>query len=196
MDNETLSAYNRDPDHYCQSWLEQPTPEEIYSSVRAHFQIGGDTADVGCGSGRDVDWLNRHGYPCVGFDASDGLLAAAAQLFPAYEFRYSLLPALDNIPNESFVNILCETVLMHLPTEEQAAAFGNLLRILKPGGILRASWRAAAGMPGGRDKNGRLYATVDADSLLVTAPAKLLEKGVSRSVSGAEICYVILRKEK
>ena len=45
------------------------------------FQNGlnpdGYLVDIGCGSGREVAWLNASGFPAAGFDASEGLLAEA-----------------------------------------------------------------------------------------------------------------------
>ena len=36
---------------------------------------------IGCGSGREVAWLNATGFPAVGFDASEGLLKEACQRY-------------------------------------------------------------------------------------------------------------------
>jgi len=41
------------------------------AAIVARFFIrSGVTADIGCGSGREVAWLNANGFPAVGFDAS------------------------------------------------------------------------------------------------------------------------------
>src|SRR5580704_4350632 len=149
MDELTLAAYDTDAKKYCRDWLDQPPPVEIHTSIRLHFRPGGATADIGCGCGREVDWLNRHGWPCTGFEPSAGLRAEAMRLYPAYEFLAGSLPALDGIPDNCFDNVLCETVLMHLPGGAQLAALDSLLRILRQSGVLRLSWRA------GKDGNTR-----------------------------------------
>ena len=62
--------------------------------------------------GRDVDWLNRNGYPCSGIDASGALVDAARRLFPAWRFEQGSLPELAHVPAESYCNVVCETVIM------------------------------------------------------------------------------------
>lgn len=47
-------------------------PVRMYALVETFFTRGKPTADIGCGSGRDTDHLQRQGYPATGFDASEG----------------------------------------------------------------------------------------------------------------------------
>jgi SAM-dependent methyltransferase len=196
MDQLTLAAYDADPRKYSRDWLEQPDPEEIHASVRGYFRPGGATADIGSGCGREVDWLNRHGWPSTGYEPSAGLRAEAMRLFPAYNFVDQSLPALAGIPAGHFDNVLCETVLMHLPAGEQLPAIDNLLRILRPGGVLRLSWRA--GKDGNtRDAAGRLYEPVDGDAVKTRMEengAILLDQGARSGASGALIHYVLANK--
>ncbi|TRX17611.1 class I SAM-dependent methyltransferase [Trinickia caryophylli] len=70
-------------------------------------------------------------------DAAEGLLAQAAADFPSLVFRRAELPALDAIPNDSFDNVPCGTVVMHLPPDEITQACRRLYEILKPKGMLR-----------------------------------------------------------
>ncbi|KJC36690.1 SAM-dependent methyltransferase, partial [Bradyrhizobium sp. LTSP849] len=140
MDDTTLSAYNRDAKAFADDWAAQPAPIDMHNVVDRFF-IPGPTADVGCGSGRDAAWLGARGYPTVGFDASEGLLAEARSRHPQIEFKRAVLPALDGIPEASFTNVLCETVIMHLEPEAIAPAVARLLAILVPGGVLYLSWR-------------------------------------------------------
>ena len=132
-DRETLAAYDAFAADYADGWLGQAPPTDLQDAVRTHFRSGaegGFTADIGCGSGRDVDWLNRHGYPCVGFDASDALLAGAQARFPDWRFERTSLPRLDEISPRTFDNVVCETVLMHLPRDAIGPAIDHLRRIL------------------------------------------------------------------
>ncbi len=165
MDDETIQAYDSRSHFYASEWLNQPEPVEIYTSVQQYFHLGLPTADIGCGSGRDVDWLNRNGFPCVGFDASQGLLAEATARFSQYPFKYAHLPRLSEIPNTSFSNVLCETVIMHLSHEEHPLALESLLRILKPGGVLNLSWRHPLDPKFLREADGRLYEIIAKNSL-------------------------------
>ncbi len=102
-DAQTLAAYAAHAASYVEDWLSQPPPVDLQDTVRQWFRSGADggtTADVGCGGGRDVDWLDRHGYPCLGYDASDALLAEARRRFPACTFVRAELPSLDPIADD------------------------------------------------------------------------------------------------
>jgi SAM-dependent methyltransferase len=156
MDADTLGIYDANAVQYCEEWLGQPTPADMQRLWKQFFELGAASADIGSGSGRDVDWLNRHGYPCVGYDASSGLLSEARKRFPKWRFEQAALPLLEGLDASSYHNVVCETVLMHLPVGEVPAAVRSLLRLLVPGGTLYLSWRVSEGMDT-RDAAGRLY---------------------------------------
>jgi len=194
MDAKTLAAYDAAAAGYAQDWHAQPPPSDIHGLIRRFFQPG-TTADIGCGSGRDVAWLDANGFAAVGYDASEGLLAQARARYPALKFERAELPALAGIAENSFDNVLCETVIMHLAHADIALAVRRLIAILKAGGILYLSWRVT-GDSDQRDRDGRLYAAFDRDLVLWTlAPETILlnEEAVSAS-SGKIIHRVVARK--
>ena len=82
MDRATLAAYDNDAAAFAKDWHEQPAPTDLQAIVTHFFIKGGKTADIGCGSGREVGWLDANGFPAEGFDASDGLLAQARSRYP------------------------------------------------------------------------------------------------------------------
>jgi SAM-dependent methyltransferase len=161
MDEQTIEAYSADASRFAAEWRDQPPPVDMYALLERYFTRGGKTADIGCGAGRDVAWLNDHGFPAVGYDASEGLLAQAEAEFPAMSFKLDALPGLDSIDAQAYDNVLCETVLMHLPPEEVTLACARLFDILRPGGTLYLSWRVTESASK-RDAAGRLYAEFDA----------------------------------
>jgi SAM-dependent methyltransferase len=198
IDGPTLAAYAAHALDYAEDWLSQPPPTDLQETVRRTFRgeaHDGTTADIGSGSGRDVDWLNRNGYPCVGYEPSDALRAAAAARFPSWSFFRAELPSLDGIASHAFDNVLCETVIMHLPRELIADAVTGLCRILKQGGTLYLSWRV--GDEDQRDARGRLYTAFDAT--LVHAALKnmavLLSVETISASSGKRIHTVVARSE-
>jgi SAM-dependent methyltransferase len=155
VDSATLRAYDRFSSIYADEWEDQPAPTDLQTIVKAFFRPGA-TADIGCGSGRDTAWLNANGYPTVGYDASSGLLAQARARHPGLSFRQSALPELTGINDESLTNVLCETVIMHLPALAIVPSVSRLADVLLPGGIMYLSWRATEG-DDVRDECGRLY---------------------------------------
>jgi SAM-dependent methyltransferase len=193
MDRDTLAAYDAAAAAYAREWHEQPAPADLHAIVRRWFRPG-RTADIGCGSGREVGFLAACGFDVIGYDASDALLAEARARYPGLPFERAILPELAGIPAGVFQNVLCETVIMHLPREQIAAAVRRLGALLKPGGVLYLSWRITRG-PDVRDA-GRLYTAFDAGLVrgaLEGATLLLDEQAVSVS-SGKAIHRMVAQR--
>jgi SAM-dependent methyltransferase len=194
MDRQTLDAYDHDATAFANEWETQPPPIDMYDLIRQYFDPG-LTADIGCGSGRDTNWLSKNGYTAIGFDASEGLLAAARRLHPGIEFRYAALPELNGIAHEIFSNVLCETVIMHLSVDAIERSVKRLVEILRPDGTLYLSWRVTE-KEDKRDDRERLYSAFDPTLVLrALASEKILfnDHLVSPS-SGKAIQRIIVRK--
>ncbi|HTP82552.1 MAG TPA: class I SAM-dependent methyltransferase [Alphaproteobacteria bacterium] len=195
-DRKTLDAYDRDAAGFAAEWHAQPAPTDLQALARRYFRAG-PTADIGCGSGRDTAWLHANGFPATGFDASDGLLAEARRRYPNISFRRGVLPELAGVDEGSYANVLCETVLMHLPSEAIPRSVERLVAILKPGGTLYLSWRVTEGGDI-RDKHGRLYASFDPDVVrhALTGAEALLDEQVQSASSGKSIRRIVARKRE
>jgi len=195
MDRPTLGAYDKDAAAYAKDWHEQPAPFDLHDIVARFFVPGGRTCDIGCGSGREVAWLNANGFPAEGFDASDGLLAEARGRYPALNFARAELPELAGIAASTYDNVLCETVIMHLPSALIAPSVRRMLEIAKPGGVFYLSWRVTEGTDH-RDANGRLYAAFDAQLARaeLAGAALLLDEEVVSASSGKKIHRLVARK--
>jgi SAM-dependent methyltransferase len=194
MDALTLGAYDSSPGTYAAEWDAQPTASDLHTLIERFFRPG-LTADIGCGSGRETAWLSEHGFQATGYDPSRGLLAQARQRYPSIPFAQAALPALNDIASESFTNVLCETVIMHLTADSIADSVKRLLAILEPDGTLCLSWRATEGADR-RDERGRLYAAFE-PSLVTDALASatiLHETQVRSASSGKTVCRVLARK--
>jgi SAM-dependent methyltransferase len=193
MDDKTLAAYDGAAAEFAADWHAQPPPTDLHAIVRRFFKPG-LTADIGCGSGREVAWLEANGYRAVGYDNSEGLLRAARDRYHELTFRHAALPTLADLHDDGFDNVLCETVIMHLPQDEIALAVRRLLAILKPGGILYLSWRVAPGVDQ-RDASGRLYTAFDPGIVRRELPAPLLlDEEVTSASSGKTIHRIVARK--
>ncbi len=195
MDRDTLAAYDHGAAAFAADWHSQPAPVDLHDVVTRFFIGGGRTVDIGCGSGREVAWLNANGFPADGFDASDGLLTEARTRYPSQQFARAELPALEGIAADAYDNVLCETVIMHLDRALIAPSVRRLFDIAKPGGMLYLSWRVTDGADL-RDAHGRLYAAFDASlvrSELSTATLLLDEEVISAS-SGKTIHRLVARK--
>ena len=165
------------------------------TALLRRFFRPGPTADIGCGSGRDTAWLNRNGFAAVGYDASEGLLAEARRRYPDLAFHSAALPGLTGIPDRSVVNVLCETVIMHLDPVTIPASVRRLLAILQDDGILYLSWRVTEHADR-RDANGRLYAAFDPDLVFQgLGPAEILFDEQTGSVSSGKLVRRIIARK-
>ena len=193
MDYETWEAYEQGAAGYAEEWHEQPAPKDLHAFVRRYFRPG-PTADIGCGAGRDTAWLIENGYEAVGFDPSPALLAQARQRHPDITVAEAALPELHGVPSASFVNVVCETVIMHLPTDVISASVHRLIELLVPAGTLYLTWRVTSGADR-RDERGRLYSAFD--PTLVTnalSPATLVHQSSSTSRSSGKIVHRIVAR--
>ncbi|MBR1190946.1 methyltransferase domain-containing protein [Bradyrhizobium sp. AUGA SZCCT0160] len=193
MDQKTLAAYDSDAAAFARDWHDQPAPVDLHEIVERFFVRGGSSADIGCGCGREVAWLNANGFSATGFDASEGLLAEARQRYPGLKFAHAGLPDLKGIG--TYDNVLCETVIMHLDRAQIAVAVRRLLNAVKPSGILYLSWRITDNSDL-RDSQGRLYAAFDAALVLaeLKSAALLLDEEVVSASSGKKIHRLVAKK--
>ncbi|SIT49947.1 Type 11 methyltransferase [Paraburkholderia piptadeniae] len=190
-DSATLDAYTRDAARYSREWLDQPPPDDMYALWHDHLLPMGKTADIGCGNGRDTAWLADNGYRVTGFDASEGLLEEARRLYPHIAFRTATLPSLAEI-DEQFDNVVCETVLMHLAPDAITDAVDNLVRILRPSGMLYLSWRVTEGEDR-RQPDGRLYSAFEPGLVTnaLSACVILFADDTTSASSGKRVCRII-----
>ena len=96
-------------------------PSSFLSTLATHLQTGSTVIDVGCGSGRDMLWLQNRGYHVIGLERSSGLAQLARKHtgsriieadFETYDFAdlsadaLLLIGALVHLPHPGFSNVL------------------------------------------------------------------------------------------
>ena len=98
-------------------------------------------ADVGCGPGRVAAFMAEHGLEVVGVDVSQAMLAVARSAHPHIRFEEGQL---DALPIESGVlaGAVCWYSIIYTPPDRLAEAFGELARVLMPGGYLLLGFQA------------------------------------------------------
>lgn len=119
---------------------------DIYVFDQLHkgrIEHGMRILDAGCGDGRNIFYLMRHGFDLWGVDGSAGAVAAvrrqAATLAPALDkdrFGVQPIEALS-FDDSAFDVVICSSVL-HFAQDEPHwwAMVRQLWRVLKPGGML------------------------------------------------------------
>jgi SAM-dependent methyltransferase len=97
--------------------------------------------DYGCGYGRTMEELERHGFSnLTGADISLAMIERAQHLHPTLHFTTLDTPHARTFSHAEFDAVLLFAVLTCIPVDEaQHRLIADLNRILKPGGILYIS---------------------------------------------------------
>lgn len=98
-------------------------------------------ADVGCGPGRVAAFMAEHGLEVVGVDVSQAMLAVARTAHPHIRFEEGQLDALP-IESEVLAAAVCWYSIIYTPPDRLAEAFGELKRVLMPGGYALLAFQA------------------------------------------------------
>jgi len=91
-------------------------------------------ADLGCGTGVNAVWMAESGAQVTGIDVSPGMLAEARSKPGAGSIRFIEQSLEKPLPldADAFDRVLCSLALEHV--EDLAHAFGEMRRIVRPGG--------------------------------------------------------------
>jgi SAM-dependent methyltransferase len=114
---------------------DKPMDREILR--RFAREIGAQTPvwELGCGPGNTARFLHDLGVRISGLDLSDGHIEQARRLHPGIAFRQGNMLALD-FQSASVAGILAFYAIVHFSEQQAAAAFREIFRVLRPGGLL------------------------------------------------------------
>ena len=148
--NETIEYYNRNAESFVSGTLHADM-----SDTRKRFldyvKPDGRILDAGCGSGRDSLAFLKEGYQVDAFDASEEICRLASKIlgFPVECKRF------EEITGTSIYDgIWACASLLHVSGEELPGVMCRLEKLLKPEGILYASFKKGNAE---RNKNGRFF---------------------------------------
>ncbi|HYF77684.1 MAG TPA: methyltransferase domain-containing protein [Symbiobacteriaceae bacterium] len=163
----------------------------------AFFHPGAPTADIGCGSGRNVAWLLEQKFPAIGYDASQEALRHARASYRGMVLGQSSLPDLATIPSAEYGNVLC-TALMHVGREHLITAVLNLARVLRDGGRLVLTLQGSRGAQQG-EANGRIFPEIPRGRLtllLEAAGLHVIDTQTQTDMVVPEVEWTVLLAEK
>lgn len=89
--------------------------------------------DVGCGDGRDANYMTGKGFIVTGIDLSERMLAIARKRNHNIVFKQMDIRDLS-FKDESFDGILCSFALIHVQNNEIPKTMKGFERVLKSGG--------------------------------------------------------------
>ena len=100
----------------------------------------GPICDMGCGPGQIARYLYSRGAPACGIDLSPEMVAQAQRLNPEIPFQQGDMLALTAVGDETLGGIAAFYTLIHIPREQMVRAMIELNRVLRPGGVLLATF--------------------------------------------------------
>jgi SAM-dependent methyltransferase len=149
-------------DYYCRHYRayhdETVTidPAPFLDAFARRLSPGDHVLDVGCGSGRDLLWLQQKDLVVTGFERSPGLARLAREHagcgviegdFHTYDFAPLAVDA-----------ILMTGALVHVPHDDLSDVLGNILRALNPASPRRIVYLSVKeGQGSATDNRGRLF---------------------------------------
>jgi ubiquinone/menaquinone biosynthesis C-methylase UbiE len=98
-------------------------------------------ADVGCGPGRVAAFMAERGLDVVGVDVSQAMLEIARTAHSNIRFEEGRLDALP-IETGVLAGAVCWYSIIYTPLDRLTEAFGELKRVLIPGGYLLLAFQA------------------------------------------------------
>jgi ubiquinone/menaquinone biosynthesis C-methylase UbiE len=148
---ETLRAYDLNAVDFAETWWSNRLSRQM-SDFRALVR-GPVVIDLGCGAGRDVEWLTEQGLQPVGLDLSAGMLAEGRRRLPSARLVRGDLCRLPMATAAVDGAWACSS-LVHLSHELARRALREITRVLKPGGALYLGLEGGAGGEWRMEANG------------------------------------------
>jgi SAM-dependent methyltransferase len=99
--------------------------------------------DVGCGSGRDLLWMKKHGFEVIGFERAPGLAELAREItgceiiegdYETYDFSLIQVDA-----------VLLVGVMVHVPRERFSNVFKNITSAIPDNGLVLTTLKEGSG---------------------------------------------------
>jgi SAM-dependent methyltransferase len=109
-----------------------------YDAIAAHVPVDelGAVLDFGCGCGRVTRYWRDFDGAIVGSDLSEAAIDWCREHLPFADFEVNTLEPPFGFDDESFDLVYALSVFTHLTAELQIAWRDELVRVLRPGGLL------------------------------------------------------------
>ncbi|MCR5796088.1 MAG: methyltransferase domain-containing protein [Solobacterium sp.] len=114
------------------------TDTAMQDKFLSYVKEGGHVLDLGCGSGRDAAYFMKRGYTVTAADGSEKLcrLAESHLGIPVRTMEFTELQDID-----LYDGIFASASIMHLPFDSLKQLMPALMKALKTGGVLYASFK-------------------------------------------------------
>ena len=178
MNDQTIRYYDENAEAFV-AGTENADMQECRERFLRYLKPGQKILDAGCGSGRDVISFRNAGFNVDAFDASAELCRIASEKtgIEVKQLRFEELEGADE-----YDGIWACASLLHVRSVDLPDVLRRLYKLLKPNGILYASFKYGTGE---REKDGRYFNDLTEDiccNLLIDAGFSIKELFVSQDV--------------
>ena len=118
-------------------------PYSFLNILTTHLPKGGTVIDVGCGSGRDMLWLQDRGYNVIGLERSNGLAQLAREHTGSRIFEADF--ETFNFADLAVDALLLIGALVHLPHHKFSEVLDSICLALKKPGLLLITMKQGQG---------------------------------------------------
>lgn len=172
-DKQTIEIYSQEAAKYAVRDRKERA-DGFLDPFIALMPKGAVVLDLGCGSGwAGAIMQDRHGFDVFGLDVTPEMAELAQQKLKR-PVRVASFESVDEV--NTYDGIWASGALLHVPKAEMPALLGKLVRALKPGGLLLATFKAGEGEA--RDKLGRFYSyysLAELEALFTAVPGIVIE---------------------
>lgn len=132
------------PDTRAEDPLDLAMIDAFLARVRDESFTDAEVLDAGCGAGRMARHLTDRGGRVVGVDLSPGMVTAGRRAHPDLDLRVA---SLHDLPFEDgrFAGALLWYSTIHTPDEHLPALLAEVVRVVRPGGVLLLGFQAGTG---------------------------------------------------
>jgi SAM-dependent methyltransferase len=118
-------------------------PSDFLAPFAERLTAGAIVLDVGCGSGRDLLWMNKKGFDVIGFDSSPGFVKLAMENVGCEVIE-------GNFETYAFSAISADAIMLigamvHIPYERFSDVFRNIISSLSDFGIILITLKEGTG---------------------------------------------------
>ena len=162
LNPESLDFYRERSQHYAdfksqfeEHGFENPSHsdllgDEALTTFLTSLTHGKTGLDAGCGPGAlDLARLRENGYNVIGFDAVPENIQVAVEMRPELGPHLSVADLSEPLKyvSHSFDFVMCNAVIQHIgPTLLFDVTIPELIRILRPNGVLQLVFKVGSGM--------------------------------------------------
>jgi SAM-dependent methyltransferase len=114
---------------------DKPLDRQLLDRFASRVRGPGMVCDLGCGPAQIARYLHDRGVKTFGLDLSGGMLTEAKRLNPDIEFVQGSMLMLGLATN-SLAGIAAFYSIIHNAPEQVVFALSEMLRVLRPGGLL------------------------------------------------------------